>query len=192
MGNSLPRVASVTQRAEPRKADQDEGKIFQMNWYAIRTRSRHEKLVARQLLELGVTTFVPLSTQVRQWSDRRKLVEFPLFPGYAFVHMQYEPQERMRVLRTTGVVGFVGSHGQGMAIPDKQIEDVRTILDSRVPCESYPFLKIGQRVRIRGGALEGTEGILVEHQADRMLVVSVELIQRSVSIRLQGYDLEPA
>ncbi len=119
------------------------------------------------------------------------MVEFPLFPGYAFVRLVYQPEERMRVLRTEGVVGFVGAHGQGVAIPEKQIEDIQIILASKVPCESYPFLKIGQRVRIRGGSLEGTEGILVGHDGDRMLIVSIELIQRSVSIRLHGYDLEP-
>ncbi len=163
----------------------------ELRWYAIQTRSRHEKMVVRQLQDQGVSTFLPITSQLRQWSDRRKMVEFPLFPGYAFVRLVYQPEERMRVLRTEGVVGFVGAHGQGVAIPEKQIEDIQIILASKVPCESYPFLKIGQRVRIRGGSLEGTEGILVGHDGDRMLIVSIELIQRSVSIRLHGYDLEP-
>jgi transcription antitermination factor NusG len=161
------------------------------HWYAIQTRSRHEKMVVRQLQEQGVTTFLPITTQVRQWSDRRKLVDFPLFPGYAFVRMLYTPEQRLQVLRTEGVVNFVGTGGHGVAIPEKQIDDIQTILASKIPCESYPFLKIGQRVRIRGGALEGTEGILVGHDRERMLIVSIELIQRSVSIRLHGYDLEP-
>jgi transcription antitermination factor NusG len=95
------------------------------------------------------------------------------------------------VLRVEGVVNFVGGHGQGSAIPEKQIEDIRTVLGSDVPSQSHPFLKVGQRVRIRGGSLDGTEGILVGHSGDQMLVVSVELIQRSVSIRLHGYDVEP-
>ncbi len=163
----------------------------ELRWYAIQTRSRHEKMVVRQLQDQGVSTFLPITSQLRQWSDRRKMVEFPLFPGYAFVRLIYQPEERMRVLRTEGVVGFVGSHGQGVAIPEKQIDDIQIILASKVPCESYPFLKIGQRVRIRGGSLDGTEGILVGHDGDRMLIVSIELIQRSVSIRLHGYDLEP-
>ena len=157
----------------------------------MQTRSRHEKLVARQLEGLGFVTFLPLSQQVRQWSDRRKMVEFPLFPGYAFLQMVYDPDERLRVLRTEGVVSFVGSNGQGIAIPDKQIEHIQTLLANKVPFESHPYLKIGQRVRIRGGSLNGTEGILVGHDSDRALVISVELIQRSVSIRLQGYEVEP-
>ena len=161
-----------------------------MNWYAIQTRSRHEKMVAQQLQNQGIITFLPLSTQLREWSDRQKLVEFPLFPGYAFVRLVYGPEERLRVLRTEGVVNFVGTSGQGIAIPEKQIEHVQALLASKVPFESHPFLKVGQRVRIRSGALNGTEGILVRQDADRMLVVSIELIQRSLSIRLQGYEVE--
>lgn len=162
-----------------------------MNWYAVRTRSRHEKSVVRQLQGLGFTTFLPLQRQMREWSDRKKLVETPLFPGYAFVQMVYEPEPRLRVLKADGVVSFVGTHGQGTAIPDKQIEDIQLLLASDVPFENHPFLKVGQRVRIRGGALSGTEGILVGRESDRSLVISVELIQRSVSIRLQGYELDP-
>jgi len=163
-----------------------------MNWYAVRTRSRHEKLVERHLQGHGFATFLPLSRQLREWSDRKKMVETPLFPGYAFLRMVYEPEQRLRVLQTDGVVSFVGStQGQGTAIPDKQIEDIQVLLASEVPFESHAFLKVGQRVRIRGGSLNGTEGILVGRESDRSLVISVELIQRSVAIRLQGYELEP-
>ena len=162
-----------------------------MNWYAVQTRSRHEKMVARQLEGQGFSTFLPLTNQLRQWSDRRKLVEMPLFPGYTFVRMAYRPEQRLRVLSTEGIVSFVGVHGQGMAIPDRQIEHIQRLLSTKVPLQSHPFLKLGQRVRIRSGSLNGTEGILVGQENDRMLVVSVELIQRSVSIRLLGYEVEP-
>lgn len=162
----------------------------EMNWYAVHTRSRHEKLVGRQLERHGFSTLVPLTTQVRQWSDRRKVVEMPLFPGYAFVRMVYEPEQKLRVLGTDGIVNFVGVHGQGIPIPDRQIDDIQILLNAKVPVESHPFLKVGQRVRIRSGSLNGTEGILVGQEADRMLVITVELIQRSVSIRLKGYEVE--
>jgi transcription antitermination factor NusG len=161
-----------------------------MNWYAVQTRSRHEKMVARQLEGQGFATFLPLTTQLRQWSDRRKVVELPLFPGYTFVRMVYQPEQRLRVLNTEGIVSFVGIHGQGMPIPDRQIEHIQTLQTAQVPMENHPFLKVGQRVRIRSGSLNGTEGILVGQDSDRMLVISVELIQRSVSIRLQGYEVE--
>ena len=190
---------NVTERAEPRPSNfAGEGTGLMIDrgtggtkWYAVQTRSRHEKMVARQLERQGFATFLPLTSQLRQWSDRRKLVELPLFPGYAFLQMVYEPEERLRVLGTEGIVSFVGVHGQGMPIPDKQIEHIQTLLAANVPFESYPFLKVGQRVRIRSGSLNGTEGILVGQEGDRMLVISVELIQRSVSIRLQGYEVEP-
>jgi len=161
-----------------------------LSWYAVQTRSRHEKMVAQQLKGQGFITFLPLSTELREWSDRQKRVEFPLFPGYAFVRFSYGPQERLRVLRTEGVVNFVGTAGHGIPIPDRQIEHVQTLLANKIPFENHPFLKAGQRVRVRGGALNGTEGILVRQDADRMLVISVELIQRSLSIRLQGYEVE--
>jgi transcription antitermination factor NusG len=162
-----------------------------LKWYAVQTRSRHEKMVARQLEGQGFATFLPISTEVRQWSDRRKVVEMPLFPGYAFVQMVYQPEQRLRVLMTEGIVNFVGIHGQGLPIPEKQIEDIRSLLNADVPFESYPFLIVGQRVRIRSGSLNGTEGILVGQEGDRRLIISVELIQRSLSIRLQGYEVEP-
>jgi transcription antitermination factor NusG len=162
-----------------------------MQWYAVQTRSRHEKMVGRQLESRGFASLVPLTTQQRQWSDRRKLVEMPLFPGYVFVRMVYGPDQKLQVLSTEGIVNFVGVHGQGVAIPDRQIDDLQTLLRAKVQIESYPFLKLGQRVRIRSGSLNGTEGILVGQESDRLLVISVELIQRSVSIRLQGYEVEP-
>jgi len=166
--------------------------VAEMNWFAVRTRSRHEKSVARQLEERGITAFLPLVTQLRRWSDRRKLVQFPLFPGYTFVRLSYEPPVRLAVLQTEGVVHFVGTHGHGIPIPDEQIESIQTLLRNDVLIESHPYLKIGQRVRLRGGSLEGMEGILVARKGHRMLVISVELIQRSLAIQVDGYDVEPA
>lgn len=162
-----------------------------MNWYAIRTRSRHEKLVARQLEGQGIMHFLPVVSQMRRWSDRKKLVELPLFPGYAFVHMVSSPEERIRVLQTHGVVSFVGTHGQGISIPDGQIDAIKALVSSKLPFTSHRFLKIGQRVRVRGGALDGVEGILISQDGNRNLVISVEPIQRSLSIRIEGYDVEP-
>ncbi len=169
----------------------DEMSTGTMQWYAVQTRSRHEKMVGRQLESRGFASLVPLTTLQRQWSDRRKLVEMPLFPGYVFVRMVYGADQKLRVLSTEGIVNFVGVHGQGVAIPDRQIDDLQTLLRAKVQIESYPFLKLGQKVRIRSGSLNGTEGILVGQESDRLLVISVELIQRSVSIRLQGYEVEP-
>jgi len=160
-------------------------------WYAIRTRSRHEKMVSEQLGKSGVENFLPLVKRSRQWSDRVKEVEIPLFSGYTFVRLVLSSPDRLRVLQTHGVAGFVGINCGGTAIPDNQIEDIRTLLRSEMPFEEQPFLRVGQRVRVRGGALDGVEGILSAQRDDRSLVISLEPIQRSLSVRIQGYDVEP-
>ena len=95
------------------------------------------------------------------------------------------------MLRTNGVVAFVGIQGQGIPIPDAEIENIQILLSSKVPFEPYPFLSVGQKVRIRGGYLDGIEGIRTAKNADRSVVISVDLIQRSLAVRLSGFDLEP-
>lgn len=160
------------------------------SWYAIQTRSRHEKKVAEEIHDKGICSFLPQVTRVHQWSDRRKKVDLPLFPGYVFVHTVASPQARLSVLRIPGVAGFVGSQGQGTPIPDKQIADIRLILDQNVPFELYPFLEVNQRVRIRGGSLDGVEGVLLAKNPDHSLVVSIDLIRRSLLVRVSGYELE--
>lgn len=162
-----------------------------MNWFAIRTRSRHEKVVERQLQSQGIDVFYPVVNQIRQWSDRRKLVETPLFAGYAFVRIAPCAKERVRVLRTQGVVDLVGAQGQGIPIPEDQIEVVRAVVRLNLPFSQHVFLKVGQRVRVRGGALDGVEGILVANNGNQSLVISVDPIQRSLAIQIEGYPVEP-
>ena len=161
-------------------------------WYAVQTRARHEKKVATQLQGKGVAVYLPLIPQVHRWSDRSKVVQLPLFAGYAFVRTELSPVARLGVLQTAGVISFVGNHGQGIPIPDKEIEDVQALLTHKAPCALYPFLKVGQRVRIRGGCLDGVEGILAALDSKRSVVVSIELIQRSLAVRVEGFDVEPA
>jgi transcription antitermination factor NusG len=159
-------------------------------WYAIRTRSRHEKVAAHSLTERGIEVFLPLTTSVRMWSDRRQKIELPLFPGYAFVRVSYFTPQRVRVLQATGVSSFVGPNPGGVAIPDEQIEAIRRVMASKTAVTEHPFLKVGQRIRVRCGALKGVEGILVALNGARNLVISVEPIQRSLSIGLEGYEVE--
>jgi transcription antitermination factor NusG len=163
----------------------------EMNWYAIQTRSRHEKVVERQLQGQGVNVFYPVISQVHRWSDRKKVVECPLFAGYAFVRIAPSAEERVRVLKTHGVVQFVGERGQGTPIPAEQIQSVQAVVAGNMPFSKHAFLKVGQRVRVRGGSLDGIEGILVAHNGGRQLVISVEPIQRSLSISIDGYQVEP-
>jgi transcription antitermination factor NusG len=152
--------------------------------------ARHEKRVAAQFAEKHVCTFLPLVRQIHKWSDRRSSVEVPMFSCYAFVRMVQSVDERLKVLRTPGVLGFVGNERQGTAIPDEQIESLRTVIDKNAPFYPHPFIGAGKRIRIRGGALDGVEGIFVRQGEDQSLVVSVELLSRSVSIRVEGYDIE--
>jgi transcription antitermination factor NusG len=162
------------------------------NWYGLQTRSRHEKIVAQRLDERGVKTFLPLVTEVHRWSDRKKSVQTPLFHCYVFAKFAPSRADRLRVLRVDGVFGLVGARGEGTPIPDGEIDAVRGLIDGPLPWSSHPYLKIGQRVRIRSGALDGMEGILVSRNGDRTLVISVDAIQRSLSVRVEGYEVEPA
>jgi transcription antitermination factor NusG len=160
-------------------------------WYAVHTRARHEKMVAERLLELGFTTFLPLVKETRRWSDRNKVVELPLFGCYVFVRFAASNQKRLRVCQTDGVLQIVGVKGQGIAIPDEQVEAVRAVLSGSLAWSNHPFLKIGQRVRICGGALEGVEGVLTSRSGDKTLIISVDAIQRSIAVSVEGYRVEP-
>lgn len=159
-------------------------------WFAIQTRARNEKKVTAQLQTKGIEAFLPLMSEVHRWSDRHKMVNQPLFPGYVFVHINPYPEFRVSILNTNGVYGFVGSRGAGIPIPDKQILDIQTIVSNPVPFSAYPSLRIGQRVRVRGGCLDGVEGSLVSINSDHTLVVSIELLNRSVAVRISGYDFD--
>jgi transcription antitermination factor NusG len=159
-------------------------------WYALQTRLQREKVVEQRLMERGVQTFLPMVTEVRRWSDRRKKIQIPLFSSYLFVKLAPSKVERVRVLSVDGVFNFVGPRREGTPIPDSQIEAVRALVDGQLPWSSHPFLNIGQRVRIRSGALQGVEGILVSRSGENTLVISVEAIQRSMAVRIEGYDVE--
>lgn len=164
----------------------------EFSWFAIQTWPRHEKKVAAELREKGVSVFLPLFCEKRRWSDRQRFLESPLFPQYAFVRIPQNPSERIAVLRTIGVRGFVGKRGAGLPVPDCEIEAIRTVLAQGVPFNPHIFLNVGKRVRIRGGSLDGVEGVLTAINNDATLVVSVELIQRSLAIRIAGFAVEPA
>jgi transcription antitermination factor NusG len=161
------------------------------HWYAVLTRARHERVVAHRLREQGVNTFLPMVTEVHRWSDRKKSVELPLFGCYVFVKLAPSGEERLRVLRIDGVFKFVGARGLGTPIAESQIEAVRTLIGQQIPWSAHPFLQIGQRVRVRGGAMDGVEGILLARNEDNTLVVSIDAIQRSLAVRIEGYDVEP-
>ncbi len=165
--------------------------LLEAVWYAVQTKYRFERKVAAQLRSKGIEAFVPLREEVHRWSDRQKLVPAPLFSGYVFVRLHPSPALRLSALHTEGVISFVSFHGQAMPIPGRQIEDLQRLLSQKAPCSLHAFLKIGRRVRIRGGCLDGLEGIL-EESGQKNLVISIECIQRSVAVKIEGYELELA
>lgn len=185
-------MASCTESLQSPPASQWLATEQAERWYALQTRVHREKVVEQRLLERGVSTFLPLVTEVHRWSDRKKTVQLPLFNSYLFVKIAPSKVDRLRVLCVDGVFSFVGPRGEGTPIPDTQIEAVRALIDGRLPWSSHPFLKIGQRVRVRSGALQGVEGILVSRSGESSLVISVDAIQRSMAVRIEGYEVEAA
>jgi transcription antitermination factor NusG len=165
-------------------------RTLKSQWFAIQTVAKHEKSVTKHLQEKDVDTFLPLLPETHRWSDRRTKVDVPLFSCYTFVRISPAPEKRLPVLTTPGVLGFVGRQRQGTAIPDSDIDHLMTALKNGDHCIPHPFLRAGRRVRIRGGSLAGIEGILVREGADQSVVVSVHLLQRSVAIKIRGYELE--
>jgi transcription antitermination factor NusG len=162
------------------------------NWYAVQTYAKHEKAVAQRLQERGVATFLPLVNEIHRWSDRKKIVQLPLFSCYVFAKIAATNEDRLRILKAEGVLSLVGKRGEGTPIPDEQIETVRILINQQLPWNNHPFLKIGQRVRIRSGALDGMEGVLLSRAGESTLVISIDAIQRSLAVRVEGYEVEAA
>jgi transcription antitermination factor NusG len=163
----------------------------ELRWYALHTRARHEKTVERRLRDQGMESYVPTTMEVHRWSDRKQKVEVPLFSCYVFIRCLLSAEDRTRVYRLESVHGFVSMHGSSLPIPDEQIESIQKVLTQTAPWRSYPFLKVGQRVRIRGGAMDGVEGVFLSENGDHSLIISVDAIQRSMAVRIDGYDVEP-
>lgn len=160
-------------------------------WYALHTRARHERVVENRLREQGLETFLPTMKEVHRWSDRKKTVEVPLFSCYVFVRCGLSAEDRTKIYRADSILGVVGTRGAGTPIPDDQIEGVRALLAQTGQWRSHPFLKVGQRVRVCGGAMDGVEGIFLSENGDNSLVISVDVIQRSLAVRIDGYDVKP-
>jgi transcription antitermination factor NusG len=159
-------------------------------WYALHTKARHEKRVAAALESKGIFCFLPIHTELRQWSDRKQRVELPLFSNYVFAKSDSSRESRGAILRTDGIISFVGSGGFGTPIPEEQMDAVRAIVKDRIAFTHHPFLNVGQLVRVRGGSLDGVQGILVSKNGDQSLIISVETIQRSLALRVEGYVVE--
>jgi transcription antitermination factor NusG len=158
-------------------------------WYAARTRSRHEKVVARQLQQRAVECFLPLYQTLRQWRNGRFQLSLPLFPGYLFVRIAMS--ERLKVLQVPGVVGLVGFNGVATPLPQAEIDTIREALRKGVAAEPYPYLKVGQFVRVVRGPMSGLQGTLVRRKGKLRVVIRLDLIMRSVAMDIDAAEIEP-
>ena len=159
------------------------------HWYALYTCSRHEKQVATQLQQRDVEFFLPLYASIRRWKDRRVELQLPLFPGYIFVHTSL--QHRIEVLTVPGAVRFVAFNGRPAALSESDLLRLRSGLEQGLSAQPHPYLKVGRRVRVRSGPLAGTEGILLRRKDHFRLVISIDLIMRSVAVEIDAADIEP-
>ena len=157
-------------------------------WLVVHTHPRHEKQVATRLGGQGIEHFLPLYQTRRKWADREVDVDLPLFSGYVFVRVPYE--SRLRVLKTPSIVGFVSFGGKPAAVQDEEIACLRRGLAQGGKAEPFPFLKLGQTVRVRSGPFAGMTGTLKRKQGRARLVVSLMEIGKSVLLDIDGADIE--
>lgn len=159
------------------------------SWHVVHTLAHREKQVAEQMQALRIECFLPLYRSLRRWSDRKKELHLPLFPGYVFARAALE--QRRRILQLAGVAGFVNFQGTPAPVPDVEIAAMRQSLRGNLCVEPYPYLPLGRRVRVHSGPLAGREGILLARKGGLRLVLSIHLIQRSVAVEVNADEIEP-
>jgi transcription antitermination factor NusG len=162
---------------------------LELRWYAAYTCANHEKRVREQLEQRFIESYLPVYEAVRRWKDRRMRLHLPLFPGYVFVRMALV--DRLRVLQVPSVVRLIGFNGHLAELPDAEIEGLKIGLAGGVRAEPHPFLTAGRRVRVKAGPLQGREGILIRRKGSLRVVLSIELIQRSIVVDVDVADVQP-
>ena len=161
-----------------------------MTWYVLYTRPRHEKQVHQELCNNGLDAFLPTFKVRRRWSDRYKIVEEPLFKNYVFVNLDDFTRHSAATLRPYGAISFVMFDGKPAPIPQLEIDAIRRLVESELPYNLHPYLKVGRKVRVRLGPLQGCEGILIRKKNIARLVLSVHLLQQSVSVEVDADVVE--
>jgi transcription antitermination factor NusG len=156
-------------------------------WYAVWTRSRHEQVVRQQLERKGYETFLPTITKWSRWRDRRKRIDWPLFPGYCFA--RFEPRNRIPVLKCSGVVRIVSVNGEIASVPDQDIEAIRRVVESELQYDPCPLIREGSMVEVVHGPLAGIIGRLMRKGAHARLVLSVDVIGQAVSVEVDAADV---
>jgi transcription antitermination factor NusG len=158
-------------------------------WFGVRTRSNYEKITSAALRYKGYEEFLPLCTDRRIWSDRIRVVETPVFPGYVFC--RFDPSRRLPILTTPGVVGIVGFGEAPAPICEHEINSLRTIINAGLSCEPWPFLEAGQPVRIEYGPLAGFEGTVLQVRGQYRVIVQISMLKRSISAEVDRETIRP-
>jgi transcription antitermination factor NusG len=158
------------------------------SWYAIWTRSRHEQVVREQIARKHYDAFLPTIPRWSRWKDRKKKIDWPLFPGYCFA--RFNPDETLAILKCTGVVNIVSFDGKPAAIPEHEIDSIRRLVESDLQYDPCPLIHEGMMVEVTHGALKGVVGRLVRKGAHARLVLSVELIGQGVSVEVDAADVK--
>jgi transcription antitermination factor NusG len=156
-------------------------------WFAVWTRSRHEQVVREQIEGKGIEAFLPTITRWSRWKDRRKKVDWPLFPGYCFA--RFDPGQRLSVLKCSGVVNIVSVNGDIAAIPDVEIESIRRLVTSELQYDPCPLIQEGSMVEVVHGPLKGVVGRLLRKGAHARLMLAVDLIGQAVSVEVDAADV---
>ncbi len=164
-----------------------------MDWFALYVKSRHEFVTNSELNKKGIETFLPSVKKWRQWKDRRKLIDFPIFPGYLFVHVYPNPEIFVDVLKTRGAVTLISSEsGRPTPVLPEEIQSLKLLIESGSELNLYPYLKEGRWIRVKRGPLKGAEGVLTKKEEQYMFLVNIKLLGRSVGMRIHADDIESA
>jgi len=158
-------------------------------WFALQVTPRHEKRVETILQHKNYGHFLPMCRTRRNWSDRIKTIEQPLFPGYVFVRCPLSSVGKVR--GTPGIIRIVSFGGKPCPVPDAQIRALQRVIDSNRGLTSFPYLAAGQKVQIVAGPLSGITGIIIQLKNRHRLIVAVDLIMRSVSVEIDELEAEP-
>jgi transcription antitermination factor NusG len=166
------------------------GEAIGEHWYAVQTRSNFERRVAEGLQLAGVTHYLPVFAEVHQWSDRKRCIERPVFPGYVFVRLPKTPAARLSALKIHGSVRIVGCGREIEAIPDREIDSIRQMLASDSSCRTVPYMERGVRVRVVRGPLKNLDGVFLRDKGKGRLLVSIRLLCQSLAAEVATEDVE--
>jgi transcription antitermination factor NusG len=164
---------------------------YMKNWYVLYVKSRHEFVTNNELIKKDIETFLPAVKRLRQWKDRKRWIDFPLFPGYLFINIQPWPESFLSVLKTRGAINLLSTEpGHPTSVSSDEISSLQLLIESGRDIDIYPELKEGTRVRVKRGPLQGAEGTLEKRQDQYMLLINIELLGRCIGVKMYADDIE--